>query len=279
MRLRHCLLVLVSVLGLLMLSPVTNVCGKQASNINEASNIKDAPGDVEKTDAEKTDAKKTEAEKSINEVAPVPVPTPMQLSHANKTYESAYKDTYNILSENNSCSSFYGGPHVAVMVFNQLVGQLRTEYDRDPSVGISMTTPVTNVDDHQTGYSYRLFAKAKLNSNGPFYKSRVPQTDKWIPGIGAFQANTREARALMLLHELGHLMKGPDQQWLLQDDGDDPLLSFKNTKTVEAHCAKQIKGLGEGVSSAGFLAGRKSFGRAAESTTAIRARNDKPASQ
>jgi hypothetical protein len=250
MRLRHCLLVLVSVLGLLMLSPLTNVYSKQASNIDEASNINDAS-----RDEVKTDAKQPDAEKAIDHVAPVP--TPLPLSRTNKIYELAYKDTYNILSEDNSCSSFYGGPPVAVTVFNRLVGQLRTAYDRDPSVGISMITPVTIIDDHRTGYSYRLFAKARLNSNGPFYKSRVPITDKWIPGVGAFQANTREARALMLLHELGHLMKGPDQQWLLQDDGDDPLLSFKNTKTVETHCAKQLRQPGGVVSAAKLLAGKK----------------------
>jgi hypothetical protein len=126
-----------------------------------------------------------------------------------------------------------------------LVGQLRTEYDRDPSVGISMKTPVTNIDDRKTGYSYRLFASAKLNSNGPFYRSKVPLTEKWISGVGDFQANTRGARVLMLLHELGHLMKGPEGRWLLPDDGNNPLLSFKNTKTVEAHCARQLRGLRE----------------------------------
>jgi hypothetical protein len=272
MRLRHCLFVLVSVSGLLLPSPVTNVYGAQASTINEAAKI-NAP-----VEAAKPEAEKPYAEKSIEEVAPVPVPTPLQLSRANKKYASAYKDTYNILREENSCSSFYGGPKVAVTVFHQLVGQLRTEYDYDPSVGISMATPVTNIDDRRTGYSYRLFARATLNSNGPFYQSKVPLTDKCLPGIGDFQANTREARALMLLHELGHLMKGPDQQWLLQDDGNDPLLSFKNTKTVEAHCAKQIKELSDGVSAAKFLAGRKSFPRAAVSTTAFHARDDKPAS-
>jgi hypothetical protein len=207
----------------------------------------------------------------------MPLPTPLQLARASKKYESAYKDTYNILSENNSCSSFYGGPHVAVTVFNLLVGQLRTAYDGDYTVGISMSTPVTNIDDHKTGYSYRLFARAKLNSNGPFYKDRVAVKDKWMPHIGDFEANTRGARSLMLLHELGHLMKGPDQQWLLQDDGGDPLLSFKNTKIVEAHCAKQLRELSEGATAEKFLAGKKSLKRAAESTSTIRARDDEQA--
>jgi hypothetical protein len=251
MRLRHCLFVLVAVPGLLLPSPLADVHGAQASNVDEAANIKDASGDALKPETEKRDAAK-----SIDEGAPLPVPTPLQLSRANKKYESAYKDTYNILSGKNSCSSFYGGPPVAVAVFHQLVGQLRTEYDRDPSVGITMSTPVTNIDDRKTGYSYRLFAGAKLNSNGPFYRSKVPLSDKLIPGIGDFQADTREVRVLMLLHELGHLMKGPDQQWLLQDDGDDSLLSFKNTKAVEAHCAKQLRELRDGVSGAKFLAGQ-----------------------
>jgi hypothetical protein len=252
MRLRHCLLVLVSVLGLLMLSPFNVVSGEiqpppmnddeQASTNNDAAHGAEAPG----------------PEKSNDEVAPAPLPTPLQLSRTNKIFESAYMDTYNILSEDNSCSTFYGGPLTALTVFNQLFGQLRTEYVQDARVGITMTTPVTMIDDHKTGSSYRLFSKAKLNSNGPFYKNRITPTNKLIPDVGAFQANTREARALMLLHELGHLMKGQDNHWLLQDDGSDPLLSIRNTKTVERHCAKQIRELGDKVfNTAKLLAAKK----------------------
>ena len=38
---------------------------------------------------------------------------------------------------------------------------------------------------------------------------------RFVPGVGAFQPNTREARTLILLHELAHLIRGKDGRWLI----------------------------------------------------------------
>ena len=46
---------------------------------------------------------------------------------------------------------------------------------------------------------------------------------------------------LMLLHELAHLIAGPDGRWLIPDDGNNQELSRKNTLLVEARCRDQIK--------------------------------------
>lgn len=47
----------------------------------------------------------------------------------------------------------------------------------------------------------------------------------------------------MLLHELGHLVKGPEGNWLLPDDGNDVEASSNNSKKIEDVCGDQIKEL------------------------------------
>jgi hypothetical protein len=62
--------------------------------------------------------------------------------------------------------------------------------------------------------------------------------------VGRFPAASRPARALMLLHELGHLIRG-SEGWLLQPDGGDAVLSDRNTRTVESRCKEQLLALRE----------------------------------
>jgi hypothetical protein len=68
-------------------------------------------------------------------------------------------------------------------------------------------------------------------------------SDPHVPKVGSFQPNTREARALILLHELGHLLKGASGGWLLADDGNDVRASERNTALVEKKCGTQIRSL------------------------------------
>jgi hypothetical protein len=97
--------------------------------------------------------------------------------------------------------------------------------------------------DSESGVFYRLFAEAELNTGGPFYKAKVFPAEPFVPNVGSFRPNTREARVLILLHELAHLIKGPDSTWLIPDDGGNPQLSRQNTRTVEAQCGQQIRAL------------------------------------
>jgi hypothetical protein len=64
-----------------------------------------------------------------------------------------------------------------------------------------------------------------------------------VPAIGDFAPNTREARVTILLHELGHLVAKTHQAWLLPNDGNNQLLSNKNTQQILAACGEQIKEL------------------------------------
>jgi hypothetical protein len=61
--------------------------------------------------------------------------------------------------------------------------------------------------------------------------------------VGSFPPNSREARILMLLHELGHLMRGTDEKWLLPDDGNNMGDSMRNTRKIESVCGNEIRSL------------------------------------
>ena len=172
---------------------------------------------------------------------PLPELLPLPASRKLSDLEKAYLDAYSILKQDNSCSEFFGGPQ-AIGVLNQLTTQIRPSY-LDRHVGLRMTGETTNVLNLRTGFKYRLFDKAEVNLNGPFYQaSGLPNRPK-VPHVGTFPPNSREARVTLLLHELGHLIRKPDDHWLLGDDGNDTWQSEENTQRVIEACGKQIRGI------------------------------------
>ncbi len=152
--------------------------------------------------------------------------------------EKAYLDAFSVLNENNSCSRFYGGAS-AIDALNDLVRKLTTTH-LDRSIAIRMMGETTRVQDYGTGRVYRRFQKAEINLSGPFYKGNTSPSELKSPPIGYYQPNTREARVTILLHELGHLLRGDDKQWLLPDDGNDQELSHSNTLRVISVCRNEI---------------------------------------
>jgi hypothetical protein len=171
----------------------------------------------------------------------VSVPEPSALVKNDGVLSAAYYDTMKILGGSNRCSAFYGGPQDAVGVFGNFMERVRKDY-LPASVGLKMSGDYINVLNARTLAKYRLFEKASVNSGGPFYrqKSAIGAT---ISGVGSFPPGSREARVLMLLHELGHLMRGADGKWLLPDDGNSMSDSFKNTRKIESVCGDQIRAL------------------------------------
>ena len=173
--------------------------------------------------------------------APHPEP-PQALSLPNVNQltplDEAYLDAFSILKEDNTCSTFYGGP-AAIKVLNQFKLQLKPGLlDRD--VAMRMSGSITNHESLHDALSYRLFQKAELNLEGPFYRGSVFYSNR---SIGGFPPNTREARVTMLLHELGHLIGKEDRQWLLPNDGAGEDLVRENTKRVIGVCGEQIRRL------------------------------------
>jgi hypothetical protein len=160
---------------------------------------------------------------------------------------SAYYDALTILRARNSCSDFFGGSSVSLEVFKGFGRRLRRDH-YPVSVGIRMSGSITSVLNDRTKTSYRLFGKVSINKNGPFYRSTASKSEPDIPRIGRFRPNSREIRVLMLLHELGHLLKGAEGNWLLPDDGNDAALSSANSQKVEAVCGDQIRELSKSFS-------------------------------
>ena len=151
--------------------------------------------------------------------------------------DKAYIDVFTILREDNSCSRIYGGP-AAIEALNELMLKLRPAY-LDRNIAVRMSGETTMYRNAVTGFSFRMFEKAELNMAGSFYRSNAPSEHR-IPLVADFQPNTRRTRVALLLHELGHLVRGTDKKWVLLDDGRDLGLSVKNTEYIVDVCRKEI---------------------------------------
>ena len=166
----------------------------------------------------------------------MPVPTPLDAKRERLADKDSYADVFRVLKEENSCSSFFGGPAKAVTAFNDFARQLRARPFGQGATSIRMSGQYTVYNNKDNGATYRLFDEAVINRDGPFVNRASASTMH----IGTFRADSRPARALMLLHELGHLIRGADGKWLLPNDGGDEWLSDLNTRTVESHCGEQL---------------------------------------
>lgn len=181
---------------------------------------------------------------SLTVVSAKAVNPPSPLIAEDKIVATAYYDTLSILSAPNECSDFFGGPD-AIEIFNGFISRLRRGFFSS-SIGIRMSGSTMNVVNAKTRKQYRLFDKVQINGNGPFYRKKYTNAQAFVSGIGKFGANTNEARVLMFLHELGHVVKGESGKWLLPDDGADDSRSRENTKKIEDVCGQQIQNLSKG---------------------------------
>jgi hypothetical protein len=125
-------------------------------------------------------------------------------------------------------------------VLNSFVLKVKSE-SLTPDVAFYMSGQPQVI--HEAGASYRLFDQVLVNTNGSFYHRRQDSFRKYPSDVGSFAAGSRPARALILLHELGHLIQGEDGAWLLPDDGHNGELSKANTLRVERECRVQLESL------------------------------------
>ena len=180
----------------------------------------------------------------IGVVAAPSVEMPKQLVFEKKDWDvnQTYSDVFRILSSRNSCSDFYGGTRTATTVLNDFVAQIKSE-PMVREIAFQMAGKPRFIRDHSTGVSYRLFDKPTVNTNGSFYRRRSNPMRNVPADVGSFASGTRRARALILLHELGHLIEGADGAWLIPDDGFDVEKSTANTLRIEEVCRTQLKAL------------------------------------
>ena len=169
-------------------------------------------------------------------------PQPLVFSHKDWELTQAYSDVFKILSDENTCSDFYGGPRKATTVLNSFV-PLVESHRLLKELSFLMTGRPRIIHNPITGLSYRLFDKATVNSDGSFYHRRLDSLHRFPADVGSFLPGTRQARALILLHELGHLIEREDHSWLLPDDGHDGAQSARNTLLVQHACRVQLESL------------------------------------
>ncbi|HET9787347.1 MAG TPA: hypothetical protein VFP47_09440 [Pyrinomonadaceae bacterium] len=155
---------------------------------------------------------------------------------------SAYSDVFKILSQQNPCSDFYGGSRAATTVLNEFF-VLVTPEQMNREVTFQMVGPPRLLRDPATGASYRLFNRTVVNTNGSFYQRRVEMMREYPSDIGSFTPGSRQARALILLHELGHLIRDENGDWLIPDDGHNGPQSKANTLRVQKACRVQLETL------------------------------------
>ena len=193
---------------------------------------------TETVSAEPTEAERARISPPVT-LSPVAIPTPLLSEFRNERHADTYRDVYQILKEDNVCSRFFGGPVQAAEVLNRLAERLKPSLMVNNMVAIKMGGAYMQVQNRRTGASYRLFEQVLVNSEGPFSRAPIENAAQ-RQTIGQFRLHTRAARALILLHELGHLVQGTDGHWLLPNDGHNEQLSLRNTRTVESHCLKQL---------------------------------------
>jgi len=181
-----------------------------------------------------------ESKTPTRSIPPGFVPDPISLSSRDPgkfgLIELAYLDVYTILKSNNQCSSLFGGP-LAITALNDLVRRLKPRY-LDKKIAIRMSGQTTTVQSNLTGFLFRSFERAEVNLGGSFYRANSRHSI-----VHEFQPNTRETRVVVLLHELGHMVRNYKNEWVLPDDGSDASLSVRNSLTVVSACRDEIKGL------------------------------------
>lgn len=169
-------------------------------------------------------------------------PTPVNLYGADALLSKAYRDVFEMLSQPNECSGFYGGSQTAVFVLNKFVVRI-TKSQLPKDVSFVMKGRIISNSSQGSGMRYRLFESAIVNIRGSFYQTKAFESQPSLPSIGTFPAGTRSARALILLHELGHLIEGQDHNWLIRDDGMESAQSRRNTELVEHACRRKLDSL------------------------------------
>ena len=177
---------------------------------------------------------------SVPLIAPMPKALTTRDPEKLSLVDRAYLDVFTILNEDSSCSRFFGGRN-AIAALNEMVVLLKPRYfDRD--IAIRMTGQTTLVQSHATGFTFRLFERMELNMAGSFF--RAPSaSERHYTITPIYPANSRETRMVVFLHELGHLVRGADNKWLLTDDGDDSSQSLDNTERIISACREQITSL------------------------------------
>jgi hypothetical protein len=209
----------------------------KAVNVPNPPNFETVTKEAETSPAIETSLPITAEESNITLAQPWrPIATALSSKNPRKLglVDQAYLDAFTILNDDNECSRLFGGRY-AISALNEFVSRLKpTHLDRN--VAVRMSGSITTMQSNKTGFSFRVFDKTEINLRGSFFRN-----PDHAPLVSNYQPDTRESRVVVLLHELGHMVKGEDDNWVLPDDGSDNSLSVANTRHVVSTCHKQIE--------------------------------------
>src|ERR1043165_9614990 len=113
------------------------------------------------------------AQMAVNESKPVMIeeshqpadlPHPLVLPKRDFEVVRAYADVFKILSDQNTCSSFYGGPRPATIVLNSFIPAVES-HRLAPAVIFMMSGRLQIRQDPVSGVWYRLFEKVTVNND------------------------------------------------------------------------------------------------------------------
>src|SRR5689334_17541243 len=110
----------------------------------------------------------------IEEVVVPAKESPRRLEFTKRDWDltRAYSDVFKILSSQNACSDFYGGPRRATIVLNGFVTRVKSQ-SLVPEVSFQMAGHPLLIRDPTTGAFYRFFEQTMVNINGSFYQRRT----------------------------------------------------------------------------------------------------------
>ena len=142
----------------------------------------------------------------------------------------------NVLSGNNSCSQFFQGSTGAIAALGALTSVLEARlFINRPGLGISMRFNLPYTLASAGGTTYRVPSSALVNTQGIFFFG--------ITFLGPFSSDSTAGQVLQVLHEVAHLIRQPNGNWLIFNDGmpGGTSISKANTAVVAAHCSDAIK--------------------------------------
>lgn len=139
-----------------------------------------------------------------------------------------------ILSQNNPCSQFLGGPGPATTILGVLRSSLTLGALPNPATGISMNVPPAvagNLSPAGNGVQYRTPNSATLNTNGIFFHVNM---------VGEYISNSLAGQLVQFFHEDAHLTVMPGGALRIPNDGFSRSVSMMNTGNILNACRTAI---------------------------------------
>jgi len=183
--------------------------------------------------------------------APNVIATASSLPPAPGLLEEAFTSVGLILEDGGRCSKFFCGsagerPNADELALATIRSIAKIgPYPGRSAVGIAQLPPIRiSVPSMNSSYQIRIATTMLVNEKGPFFRGTDPQTLRPFPDIGGYRTGTREARIVMILHEMAHVIRANPSgaPLLIPDDNEDDGagVSRDNSNVIRRECGGEI---------------------------------------